>query len=62
MRIHSDASQIQRKATIEEYLKAWKAGNVNLANRIEFANSGENLQSDWAEIDFEALRAYPDEY
>ncbi len=56
MRGKSERNDIQRTATIDEYVKAYREGNFNLAHRIELANSGVNLQSDWSSIDFEALR------
>jgi hypothetical protein len=56
MRGTSERNDIQRTATIDEYIKAYQAGNFNLSARIELANSGPNLQSDWLPIDFAALR------
>ena len=56
MRSKSWASNLDRQATVDAYVNAYRDGALALAKRIETANSGSNLQADWQSIDFEALR------
>lgn len=55
MRSKSWATNLDREATIEEYVKAIKTGAYELADRIELANSGDNLTKGWEPIPFENL-------
>ena len=52
----SQSTNRDRQATVDAYVKAYSDGARSLAARIETANSGENLHTDWQSIDFEALR------
>ena len=61
MRSKSWASNLDRQATVDAYVTAYRDGAHALARRIEAANSGTNLQADWQRIDFEALRNGVDE-
>ena len=56
MRSKSWVSSLDREYTITAYVNAYRDGAHALAQRIEIANSGENLQADWQPIDFIALR------
>ena len=56
MRSKSWAYNVDRQATVDEYIRAYRTGAKDLADRIEEANSGDNLAPEWAPIDFKALQ------